>query len=117
MPLLTVYTSAPPLADDKAHALLKKLSASASEILGKPERVFMTCIVPRTQMTFGGSTEPACAVEIKSIGGLAGEGAKRLTEAVCRLVHEGTGVAMNRIFVVCTDVPGALWGHNGSTFG
>jgi hypothetical protein len=116
MPLLTVYTSAPLLPDDKAQALLKKLSSAATEILAKPESYFMTCLV-RAPMTFGGSTEPACAVEVKSIGGLAGDRVKRLSETVCRLVHEGTGVAMDRIFLVCSDVPAALWGFNGSTFG
>jgi phenylpyruvate tautomerase PptA (4-oxalocrotonate tautomerase family) len=117
MPLLTVYTSAPPLPADKGQDLLKKLSASATEILGKPERYFMTCLVAGMPMTFGGTTEPACAVEVKSIGALAGDRAKRLSEAVCSLVHQGTGVAKDRIFLVCTDVPAALWGFNGSTFG
>jgi phenylpyruvate tautomerase PptA (4-oxalocrotonate tautomerase family) len=117
MPLLTVYTSAPPIADDNAQALLKKLSSAATDILGKPERYFMTCLVARVPMTFGGTTEPSCAVEVKSIGALSGDRVKRLSEAVCRLVHEGTGVAKDRIYLVCADVPAALWGFDGTTFG
>jgi phenylpyruvate tautomerase PptA (4-oxalocrotonate tautomerase family) len=117
MPLLTVHTSAPELPEDKAQAFLRKLSSAVAEILGKPERYMMTCLAPRSSMTFGDSADPACAVEVKSIGALSGDKPKRLTEAVCRLVQEHLRVPKDRVYVVCTDVPASLWGHDGSTFG
>jgi phenylpyruvate tautomerase PptA (4-oxalocrotonate tautomerase family) len=117
MPLLTVHTSAPELPEEKAQAFLRKLSSTAAEILGKPEKYMMTGLVTRTPMTFGGSPAPACAVEVRSIGALAGDNPKRLTEAICALVHEHLHVAKDRTYVVCDDVPPSLWGLDGSTFG
>jgi hypothetical protein len=47
----------------------------------------MTCVVRRSRLTFGGSFDPSCLVEVKSIGGLGGE------------------------------VPAHLWGFDGATIG
>jgi phenylpyruvate tautomerase len=117
MPLLTVHTSASELPAEKAQAFLRKLSSTAAEILGKPEQYMMTCLVSRTPMVFGSSAEPACSVDVRSIGALGGDKPKRLTEAVCALVQEHLRVPPDRTYVVCTDVPASLWGFNGSTFG
>jgi phenylpyruvate tautomerase len=117
MPLATVYTSAEPPAEEKATALLQNLSSTTARLLGKPEAYVMTCLVPRTFMTFAGSFDPSCLVEIKSIGGLGGDRAKQLTEAVCKLVHVALGVPTNRIYIVFADVPAPLWGFDGKTFG
>jgi phenylpyruvate tautomerase PptA (4-oxalocrotonate tautomerase family) len=117
MPLLIVHTSAPELPEEKAQAFLRKLSSTAAEILGKPERYMMTRLAPRSPMTFAGTTEPACAVDVHAIGGLSGDSPKRLSEAVCRLVQEHLRVPKERTFVVCADVPASLWGFDGSTLG
>lgn len=117
MPLVTVYASAEPLADEKATALLRDSSSTTARLLGKPESYVMTCLVPRSRMTFAGSPEASCLVEVKSIGGLGGDRAKRLTEAVCKLVHDALGVPTNRTYVVFADVPASFWGFDGKTFG
>lgn len=117
MPLLTVYTSADAPTEARTETLLRELSQALTRELKKPESYVMTCMVPRARMAFGGSFEPACAVEIKSIGGLAGGAAGRLVASVSKLVHEALRVPSNRIYVVCTDVPAALWGLDGATFG
>jgi phenylpyruvate tautomerase len=117
MPLLNVYTSAEASSDDKSQTLLRDLSKTLTRLLGKPEGYVMTCLVPRTRMTFAGTFEPACLVEIKSIGGITRESATGLTEAVCKEVSEVLGVPTNRIYVVLDDVPANMWGFDGSTFG
>jgi phenylpyruvate tautomerase PptA (4-oxalocrotonate tautomerase family) len=117
MPLVTVHASAEPPTEEKANALLRDLSSTAARLLGKPEAYVMTCLVSRSRMTFAGSPDPACLVEIKSIGGLGGDRAKRLTEAVCKLVHDALGVPTSRIYIVFADVPAPLWGFDGKTFG
>lgn len=116
MPLVTVYTSAEPPAEEKATALLRDLSSTTARVLGKPESYVMTCLVPRSRMTFAGSFEPSCLVEIKSIGGLGGDRATRLTEAVCKLAADAIGVPARRVYVVFADVPAPLWGFDGKTF-
>jgi phenylpyruvate tautomerase PptA (4-oxalocrotonate tautomerase family) len=117
MPVLTLLTSAEPPQQEKSDALLRDLSASVARVLAKPESYVMTCLEPRSRMTFGGSFEPACLAEIKSIGGLTRETATRLTEVVCKHVHEALGVPPRRTFVVLTDVPAHLWGFDGHTLG
>lgn len=117
MPLVNVYTSAQPPAEEKANGLLRDLSLTSARLLGKPESYVMTCLVPRADMTFGGSSEPSCLVEIKSIGGLTPECTARLSEAVSLLLHDGLGVPLNRIYIVFADVPAHLWGFDGATFG
>jgi phenylpyruvate tautomerase len=117
MPLINVYTSAESPSEDKSQTLLRDLSKTLAHLLGKPENYVMTCLVPRPRMTFAGSFEPACLVEIKSIGGITRESATRLTEAVCKEVHEVLRVPTNRIYVVLDDVPAHRWGFDGSTFG
>ena len=117
MPLATVYTSAeipPPAQRD---ALLRDVSSTLARLLGKPEAYVMTCLAPRSPMTFAGSPDPACLVEVKSIGALAPQSTARLSEALCKRIQEGLGVPTNRVFVVFTDVPAHLWGFDGATFG
>jgi phenylpyruvate tautomerase len=116
MPLATVFTSVQAPAE-KSAALLGKLSSALATALSKPEAYVMTRLAPGAPMTFGGSPDPCCAVEIKSIGGLTTRTTKSLSEVVCTLVHEALGVPKERIYVVCTDVPAHMWGFNGSTFG
>ena len=77
----------------------------------------MTYFAPRSLMTFAGSPDPACYVEITSIGGITRENASLLTQAACKAVHGALGVPTDRIYVVLHDVPAHLWGFDGSTFG
>lgn len=117
MPLLSLYTSAEPPTEEKAQALLCELSSSLATLLGKPEKYVMTNLVPRTRMTFAGTLEPACLVEIKNIGAIARENAARLSEIVCKKVHDALGVSGNRTYVVFVNVSPEAWGFDGSTFG
>ena len=117
MPLVSVYTSAELPTDEKLSALQKALSSTAARLIGKPEAYVMTNVVARSRITLGGSFGPACLVEIKSIGGLGGDVPTRLTEAICKLLHEALGVPTNRIYVVFADIPANMWGFDGATFG
>jgi phenylpyruvate tautomerase len=87
MPLVTVYTSVEPPADEKLNRLRRDLSSTTARLIGKSESYVMTCLVPSAHLTFGGSFDPSCLVEVKSIGGLGG------------------------------DVPAHLWGFDGATIG
>jgi phenylpyruvate tautomerase len=117
MPLLNVFTSAEPLPADRADALLTALSARLAEHLHKPEAYVMTCIVPRTRMTFGGTTAPACYVEVKNVGTLAPALTAKLSAELCSRLSTELGVPSDRIYVEFSEARGHLWGHDGSTFG
>ena len=115
MPLIHVQTNAAPAAD--AEALLQELSAELAALLGKPERYVMTLLHTGVPMTFGGDGAPCCYVEVKSIGGLAGDRPRTISAALAATLERGLGVPPERVYIGFEDVPGRLWGWNGSTFG
>jgi phenylpyruvate tautomerase len=116
MPLLNVFTSAELPPPSSADALLKELSAALARHLAKPERYVMTSLVPRTRMTFAGSTEPACYVEIKSIGQMTAAQAEGMSKEFCKKLSAGLGIPENRIYIEFSNAAPELWGFDGGTF-
>ena len=115
MPLLKVTTS---VSAAPEHAkLLLNLSHLVANRLGKPESYVMTAIEHPTLMTFGGTTEPTCYVELKNVGRFTAEVTQRLSDELCERLSQGLGVQKNRIYIEFSDAEGYLWGHDGDTFG
>ena len=117
MPLVNVYCSAPEPSPDTKKQLLVNLSALIANEVGKPESYVMTSLVPRCDMTFGGTFEPACYVEIKNIGKFRPEQTKRISAKLCEMLHRSLDVSSARMYVEFSDASGYLWGHDGTTFG
>ncbi len=115
MPLIKVQTSVSVPADRRLE-ILKALSSQLAAQTGKPETYVMTAIEPDVSMTFGGTSEPSCYVEIKSIG-LTLEQAQAMSECFCQQLEQDLGVPQNRIYIEFSDIRGALWGWNGATLG
>ena len=95
--------------------LLKKTSAFIAELLGKPESYVMISIQPNTQLIFGGSSEPAAFVRLKSIG-LAIDRCPELSEKICSLIEQELGVPKDRVFIEFKDLARNQFGWNGKTF-
>jgi len=117
MPLIALYSSAPSPASGTVHTLLSELSSLLARELGKPESYVMTNFVSRTEMTFGGSFDPACYAEIKNIGKFKPEQTARISSTVCDLVAQSLHVPRSRIYIEFADATGYLWGFDGGTFG
>jgi phenylpyruvate tautomerase len=117
MPLLAIKTSAPLPAPAERDAILLQLSREVSRALGKPERYVMVSLEVGVAMCFAGKTEPTCYAELKSIGGIDRGTTPELSQALCAALEASLGVRQDRIYVEFTNVPGALWGHGGDTFG
>jgi len=117
MPLVNIYASAPAPDATKADELLKDVSRRVAKLLGKPERFVMTCLVPQTRMTFGGSGEPACYVEVKSVGQMSPKLTAEVSADLCARIGSALAVPADRIYVEFANAEGYLWGWNGSTFG
>jgi len=115
MPLLKITTSVPPAREHGK--LLAHLSKLCADRLGKPESYVMTAIDHPSLMTFAGTTEPACYVELKNVGRFTGELTQRLSAELCASLSAGLGVAKNRIYIEFADAEGYLWGYDGETFG
>ena len=117
MPLIKVQTSVDAPTKTTAEALLKQLSASLSEHLGKPESYVMTAFEPSTPMTFGGTTDPTCYIEIKSVGTMGGSKTQVMSQDFCTKVQAALGVPPERTYIEFADAKGEMWGWNGRTFG
>ena len=91
MPLIKVQTSLPSPDKTQVEAMLKDLSSSLAAHLGKPESYVMTAFEGNIPMTFGGTTEPVCYVEIKSVGTM-GTKTKTMSEDFCSKIESTLGV-------------------------
>ncbi|MEM8614806.1 MAG: phenylpyruvate tautomerase MIF-related protein [Cyanobacteria bacterium P01_H01_bin.105] len=116
MPLIKVQTSVDAPSKGAVEDMLKQLSASLAKHIGKPESYVMTAFQPGTAMTFGGSTDPTCYIEIKSVGTMGGK-TKTMSQEFCAQVQAALGVPPDRTYIEFADAEGAMWGWNGRTFG
>ncbi|MCD8489236.1 MAG: hypothetical protein LRZ84_21485 [Desertifilum sp.] len=117
MPLIKVQTSAPQPEKTAVEGMLKVLSAKLAQHLGKPESYVMTAFESNLAMTFAGTTDPVCYIEIKSIGSMTPAQTKAMSQDFCQQISETLGVPANRIYIEFNDAKGAMWGWNSSTFG
>lgn len=117
MPLIKVQTSIAAPESSTVEGLLKVLSSKLALHLSKPESYVMTAFEPGIAMTFAGTTEPVCYIEIKSIGSMSPAQTKAMSQDFCQVINEKLGVPTNRIYLEFADAKGAMWGWNSSTFG
>jgi phenylpyruvate tautomerase len=116
MPLIKVQTSIAQPDPALVEQLLKQLSASLAKHTRKPESYVMTAFEPGVAMTFGGSFDPVCYVEVKSVGSFSPSQTQAMSQDFCQQVSDGLGVAGERIYIEFAEAKGSLWGWNGSTF-
>jgi phenylpyruvate tautomerase len=116
MPLIKVQTSATTPAKSEVETILKSLSAALAKHLGKPESYVMTALESDATMTFGGTSDPTCYVEIKNVGSMSPQQTKAMSQDFCQKLSEGFGVSTSRIYIEFADSKGSMWGWNGSTF-
>jgi phenylpyruvate tautomerase PptA (4-oxalocrotonate tautomerase family) len=116
MPTLIIKTNAN-LSQDTAASLPEAASKAVAELLGKPETYVMTLFDRVVGMTMSGTDDPACLVEIRSVGKLTGDQTRALSQALGPLLAERLGIEPNRIYLNFNEYPGSMWGFNGSTFG
>ncbi len=116
MPLIKVQTSVETSEKALVEGLLKTLSAKLAKHLGKPESYVMTAFEPAIPMTFGGTSEPVCYIEVKSIGKMTPAQTQAMSQDFCQVVEEKLGVPAKRTYLEFADAQRHLWGWNGSTF-
>lgn len=116
MPLIKVQTSVTSPEKTAVDSMLKELSASLAQHLGKPESYVMTAFEPNISMTFAGDTGPTCYIEIKSVGTMGAAKTKAMSQDFCAQIKDKLGVPENRTYIEFADAQGAMWGWNGRTF-
>ncbi|PIG93045.1 phenylpyruvate tautomerase MIF-related protein [Gloeocapsopsis sp. IPPAS B-1203] len=117
MPLIKVQTSIDKLEQSQVQALLQNLSSTLAKHLGKPESYVMTALESGIPMTFAGTLEPVCYIEIKSVGAMKPEQTQKMSQEFCQYINQMLGVNKNRIYIEFADAKGYMWGWNSSTFG
>lgn len=117
MPLLKVQSSISSPDPIVIDGLLKQLSGKLAEHLKKSEAYVMTAFEGNIPMTFGGTTEPTCYVEVKSVGTMTSLQTQAMSQEFCQHIEKGLGIPKNRIYIEFADARGAMWGWNGTTFG
>lgn len=115
MPLLKLETTVP-LPEEKGEPILAALSKAVAGATGKPEQYVMVSI-SHSAMVMSGRAGDAAFVDIRSIGGLNSETNLKLSQQICKLLHESLGVVPDRVYLNFSDVEAGNWGWNGSTFG
>lgn len=117
MPLIKVKSSVSSPDSNSVNELLTTLSAKLAKHLGKPESYVMTAFEGEIPMTFGGTFEPVCYIEIKNIGTMKPEQTKAMSQDFCKIVEDTLGVSSKRTYIEFCDAKGYLWGWNQGTFG
>jgi phenylpyruvate tautomerase len=117
MPLIKVQTSVSAPQKAEVESMLLSLSTKLAKHLGKPESYVMTAFEPGILMTFAGTTDPVCYIEIKSVGTMKPDQTEAMSQDFCQQINQTLGVPKNRIYIEFADAKGAMWGWNGSTFG
>ena len=117
MPLLKVQSSISNPDPQIVTALLKGLSSKLAEHLKKSEAYVMTSFESGLPMTFGGTEEAACYVEIKSVGTMNALQTQAMSHEFCDYIESELGISKRRIYIEFADAKGAMWGWNGRTFG
>ena len=116
MPLIKIQTNAVQPSKETTAELLRELSTKLAEALEKSESYVMTLLEPPSSMTFGGSTEPTCYMEVKNIGTMTPGQTQQITQIACGCAEKYLGVAPSRIYIEFNDAQRHLWGWNGNTF-
>ncbi len=116
MPLIRVQLSVA-LEAKTEQALLRSLSSAVASALGKPESYMMVVVEPRAAILMGGSPDPAAFCDVRSVGTISGAAAKSLSAAVAGILAEQAKIPGERVYLNLAGVPGAMWGHDGGTFG
>ena len=117
MPLIKVQSSVNAPEPTAVEGLLKILSSKLATHLGKPESYVMTAFEPNVSMTFAGTVEPVCYIEVKSIGNMSPAQTKAMSQDFCQIINQKLGVPVNRIYIEFADAKAPMWGWNGATFG
>jgi phenylpyruvate tautomerase PptA (4-oxalocrotonate tautomerase family) len=117
MPLIKVQSSVVTPDAGVVEELLKSLSAKVAKHLGKPESYVMTSFEPDVKMSFAGTFEPACYIEVKSVGKMSSAQTKSMSQDFCQQVQDTLRVPKNRVYIEFNNSEGMMWGWNSTTFG
>ena len=114
MPFLKIQTNIT-LEPATEQTLLKQLSETVANEIGKSEAYVMIALEANCSMFFAGNNAPTAYLELKSLG-LPEETTPSLSAALCESVTRILSIPGDRIYIEFASPPRHMWGWNGSTF-
>lgn len=114
MPLLSIELNQP-LEPHAIETLLSNASQLVSGLLNKPRRYMMVRHHFNTALLLGTEPGPTALMELKSID-LPDEAPRLISPALCALLERHTGIPGSRVYLLFTNIPRQLWGHDSTTF-
>ncbi len=84
-------------------------------MLRKPESYVMVILEDGRDLIFGGSTDPAAYLELKSLG-LPETETPAYSATLCGLLQETLGIPPARVYIEFAAPPRHLFGWDGGTF-
>ena len=117
MPLIKVQSSISQPEKPVVESLLSSLSAKLAKHLGKPESYVMTAFESDVPMSFGGTFDPVCYVEVKSVGSMSSSLTSAMSQDFCQEISQKINVDSDRIYIEFADAEGYMWGWKEKTFG
>ncbi len=115
MPTVILNTSVQCSDTDKTE-IAKALSEICVNVFSKPEDYVQSMVNTGNTILFGGSSEKAAFVEVKSIGGINAENNTKISKAVCELLSDKLDIDPARVYLNFFDLQKSDWGWNGATF-
>lgn len=114
MPFLNILTNTT-IPDEERRQVLQAASSTISEMLGKPESYVMIHLADKAALSFGGSDEPACLLQLKSLG-LPEERTKDFSSRLCDFADAHLGIEPDRTYIEFSNPPRHMWGYDRHTF-
>jgi phenylpyruvate tautomerase PptA (4-oxalocrotonate tautomerase family) len=112
MPLLKVQLTEE-LSSEKKVSMHTRLCEIVSDVFSKPAPYIMV-IIEKSDISMAGKCGKTSFIELRSIGGITEKNTAAFTEMVTHYISNETGIPAERIFINFSDIPGSLWGWNGS---
>lgn len=117
MPTVNINTNVSKADLTDVGRILRVLTTTASQSIGKPEKYFVVIIHFDTALAFGGDPDtPAAYTEISSIGAIGGDKNAKIVEAISAVAETHLSIPTDRFYVKFHDIAASDWGWRGTTF-
>ena len=111
MPLITVSTS---IKIREKNLFMTACSETLAKLTNKSEKYVMVRLFDQIPMYFDKDSDPACFIDIKSIGSID---TSNMSALLSDFISEKLKIPISRTYICFENVEASNWAWNGSTFG
>ena len=111
MPLITLSTS---IKIEEKTLFMRDCSEILAKLTNKSEKYVMVRLFDQIPIYFDKNSDPACFIDIKSIGSID---TSNMSVLLSDFISEKLKIPRNRTYICFENVEPSNWAWNGSTFG